>query len=173
MPRISNTNGRRMVALDLTPREQRGPYEMHDNFSPIDPPHPDLAGWALQVAISTGGDAVGTRRTKWSGFADTHNRLSSRCQSVVWFLTLRPSRQSALSPVTYRRTAPTVRRAGNPDSDQRGGNRFPDEPFELSGAQDRDRAQGVFPQPLKTVSWAQPVDIQRIKPIGRLSDSVR
>ena len=91
MPRISNTNGRRMVALDLTPREQRGPYEMHDNFSPIDPPHPNLAGWALQVAISAGGDAVGTRRTEWSGFADTHNRLSSRCQSVVWFLTLRPS----------------------------------------------------------------------------------
>ena len=57
MPRISNTNGRRMVALDLTPREQRGPYEMHDNFSPIDPPHPNLAGWALQVAISAGGDA--------------------------------------------------------------------------------------------------------------------
>ena len=69
MPRISNTNGRRMVALDLTPREQRGPYEMHDNFSPIDPPHPALAGWALQVAISAGGDAVGTRRTEWSGFA--------------------------------------------------------------------------------------------------------
>ena len=90
MPRISNTNGRRMVALDLTPREQRGPYEMHGNFSPIDPPHPDLAGWALQVAISAGGDAVGTRRTEWSGFADTHNRLSSRCQSVVWFLALRP-----------------------------------------------------------------------------------
>ena len=90
MPRISNTNGRRMVALDLTPREQRGPYEMHDNFSPIDPPHPDLAGWALQVVISAGGDAVGTRRTEWSGFADTHNRFSSRCQSVVWFLALRP-----------------------------------------------------------------------------------
>ena len=90
MPRISNTNGRRMVALDLTPREQRRPYEMHGNFSPIDPPHPDLAGWALQVAISAGGDAVGTRLTEWSGFADTHNRLSSRCQSVVWFLTLRP-----------------------------------------------------------------------------------
>ncbi len=31
------------MALDLTPSEQRGPYEMHDNFSPIVPPHPDLA----------------------------------------------------------------------------------------------------------------------------------
>ena len=171
MPRISNTNGRRIVALDLTPREQRGPYEMHGNFSPIDPPHPDLAGWALQVAISAGGDAVGTRRTEWSGFADTHNRLSSRCQSVVWFLTLGRAPCPALSPVTYRRPAPTVGRGGNPDSDQRGGNRFSDEPFELSGAQ--DRAQGVFTQLLKTASWALPVDIQRIKPIGRLSDSVR
>ena len=90
MPRISNTYGRRMVALDLTPHEQREPYEMHGNFSPIDPPHPDLAGWALQVAISAGGDAVGTRRTEWSELTDTHNRLSSRCQSVVWSLTLRP-----------------------------------------------------------------------------------
>ena len=45
-----------MVALALTPREQRGPYEMHDNFSPIDPPHPDLASWALQVTISAGGE---------------------------------------------------------------------------------------------------------------------
>ena len=35
-------------------------------------------------------DVVPTRRTAWGGSADTHNRLSFRCQSVVWFLTLRP-----------------------------------------------------------------------------------
>ena len=122
MPRISNTNGRRMVALDLTPREQRGPYEMHDNFSPIDPPHPNLAGWALQVVIAADGDAVGTRRTEWSGFADTHNRLSSRCQSVVWFLTLRPSAVSGpIAGYLPEASAPTVGRTGNPNSDQRGG----------------------------------------------------
>ena len=46
-----------MVALDLTPHEQREPYEMQGNFSPIDPPHPDLAGWALQMAISA--DIIG------------------------------------------------------------------------------------------------------------------
>ena len=162
MPRISNTNGRRMVALDLTPREQRGSYEMHEYFSPIDPPHPDLAGWALQVAISAGGDAVGTRRTELSGFADTHNRLNSRCQSVVWFLTLQPG--AVPGPIAgYLPEASADCREGRKSGFRpEGGNRFPDEPFELSGAQ--DRAQGVFPQPLKTASWAQPVDIQRINP---------
>ena len=50
-----------------------------------------------------------------------------------------------------------------------GGNRFPDEPFELSGAQ--AEAPGVFPQPSKTAVWTQSTDIKGIKPIGRLSHS--
>ena len=51
---------------------------------------------AFHIVTSGGSGRVGrcgcleTRRTAWGGFADTHNRLSFRCQSVVWFLTLRP-----------------------------------------------------------------------------------
>ena len=67
MPRISNTNGRRMVALNLTPREQRGSNEMHDNFSPIDPPPESswldatgghFGGWGCRGNSSDGADRV-------------------------------------------------------------------------------------------------------------------
>ena len=62
-------------------------------------------------------------------------------------------------------------KASEPGFRPEGGNPFPDVPFELSGAQ--ARAPGVFPQPSKTAVWTQSTDIKGIKPIGRLSDSVR
>ncbi len=55
------------------------------------------------------------------GFADTHNRLSSRCQSVVWFLTQRPGAVPGLVTGYLPEAGPDCRkRPANPDSDQRG-----------------------------------------------------
>ena len=105
------------------------------------------------------------------GFADTHNRLSSRCQSIVWFLTLRPGAVPGLVTGYLPEAGPDCRKASEPGFRPEGGNPFPDVPFELSGAQ--ARAPGVFPQPSKTAVWTQSTDIKGIKPIGRLSDSVR
>ena len=91
------------------------------------------------------------------------------------------------------RVRPDCRKVQESGFRPEGGSRFPDEPFELSGAQarapgvfpqpsktavwiqstDQARAPGVFPQPSKTAVWTQSTDIKGIKPIGRLSDSVR
>ena len=71
----------------------------------------------------------------------------------------------------HLRVRPDCRKVQESGFRPEGGSRFPDEPFELSGAQ--ARAPGVFPQPSKTAVWIQSTDIKGIKPIGRLSDSVR
>ena len=71
----------------------------------------------------------------------------------------------------HLRVRPDCRKVQESGFRPEGGSRFPDEPFELSGAQ--ARAPGVFPQPSKTAVWTQSTDIKGIKPIGRLSDSVR
>ena len=74
--------------------------------------------------LGTGWDGAGARGNSpdgGGGFADTHNRLSSRCQSVVWFLTLRPGAVPGLVTGYLPEAGPDCRkRPANPDSDQRG-----------------------------------------------------
>ncbi len=106
-----------------------------------------------------------------SGFAGTHNRLSSRCRSVVWFLTLRPGAVPGSVAGYLPEAGHDCREVRESGFRPEGGNRPSDEPFELPGAQ--DRAQGVLPQPPKTALSDQPVDTEWINPIGRLSDEVR
>ena len=116
-------------------------------------------------------DAAKTRRTAWSGFAGTHNRLSSRCRSVVWLLTRRPGAVPGPVAGDLPEAGHDCREGRESGFRPEGGNRPSDEPFELPGAQ--DRAQGVFPQPPKTAFSARPVDTEWINPIGRGSDEVR
>ena len=87
-------------------------------------------------------------RRRERGFTDTHNRLSSCCQSVVWFLTLRPGAVPGLVTGYLPEAGPDCRKVQESRFSPEGGNPFPDEPFELSGVQ--DRTPGVFPQPSKT-----------------------
>ena len=105
---------------------------------------------------------LGTRRTAWGGFADTHNRLSSRCQSVVWFLTLRPGGVPSPFAGYLPEAFPNCRTRGSnsrvlqldhlmSSHNSQSSGRW----FELSGA--HDRAQDVFPQPPKTAFRLNPL----------------
>ncbi len=104
----------------------------------------------------------------WSGSANTHDRLSFRCQSVVWFLTLWPGTVPSLVTRYLPETGTSCREGGERQIQDGGGNRFLDEPFELSGVQ--VRAPGVFPQLPKMAISSQLIDMNQINPTGRLSD---
>ena len=87
----------------------------------------------------------------WGGSADTHDRLSFRCQSIVWFLTLWSGNVSGLVTGYLPEAFPNCRTRGSKlrvlqldhlmsSHNSKSFGRW----FELSGA--HDRAPGVFPQ---------------------------
>ena len=49
----------------------------------------------------------------WGGFADTHDRLSFRCQSIVWFLTLWSGNVSGLVTGYLPEAFPNCRTRGS------------------------------------------------------------
>ena len=76
----------------------------------------------------------------------------------------RPSPFSGYLP----ETGASCREGGERQIQDGGGNRFLNEPFELSGVQ--VRAPGVFPQLQKMAISSQLIDMKQINPTGRLSD---
>ena len=113
---------------------------------------------------------LGTRRMTWGGLADTQNRLSSRCQSVVWFLMLWPG--AVLSPFRFLPEAfPNCRTSGlksrvPPMNNLISSHNFTPAGrwFELSCVY--GRAQDVFPQLPKAAALAQFIDMEWINPSG-------
>ncbi len=80
--------------------------------------------FSLNSLVEISSHLVRLQARRGGAFADTHNRLSSRCQSVVWFLTLRPGAVPGLVVCYLPEAGPDCRKASEPRFRPEGGIHF-------------------------------------------------